>query len=240
MKSTHSPTIILNQFLLTALFLGVVSFSGATAQEGRLSFMPPTYSQGFRQALISGTAPRLAGLGQPEANDFSPVDTVKMSGWERIWWGRHGIMRIGFKLDKENPVNDLRQMARVRRKMLSLHQTLGLITVASMAVTVAGGLKADSGKGSGLHKASVPITIGLYSATAALSLTSPPKLVPSRRGWDTIRVHKLMAIFHFAGMIITPLLAPDNPDAAVKWHRTAGIATFATFSAGMLTVMLFR
>lgn len=91
---------------------------------------------------------------------FSPLDTLHMSAWERLWWGRRGIMRLAFKLDEQNPVNDLRQMAKVRRKMLSVHQMLGMVTVASMAVTVAGGFKAANGNSGGLHESSLPFTIG--------------------------------------------------------------------------------
>lgn len=171
---------------------------------------------------------------------FSPVDTLQMSAWERLWWGRHGMMRLAFKLDEQNPVNDLRQMAKARRKMLSVHQVLGMATVASMAVTIAGGFKAANGKGGGLHESSLPFTIGLYSTTAFLALASPPKLVPSRHQWDTIRVHRLLAVAHLAGMIITPMLAPEEERTQVKWHRALGVATFATFSTSMLVVILFH
>jgi hypothetical protein len=173
---------------------------------------------------------------------FSPVDTLKMSPWERIWWGRHGVMRLGFRLDEKNPVNDLRQMAKVRRKMLGLHQAMGLATIVSMGVTVTGGFRAAAGKGNGLHNTSLPITEWLYATTATLALVSPPKLVRSRGQWDTIRVHRLLAALHIAGMIVTPMLAPDDEGGktSVKWHRAVGVATFATFSTSMLVVMLFH
>ncbi|MCG3120710.1 MAG: hypothetical protein ALAOOOJD_03538 [bacterium] len=170
---------------------------------------------------------------------FSPLDTLHMSAWERLWWGRHGVMRLAFKLDEQNPVNDLRQIAKVRRKMLNIHQVLGMATVASMAVTVTGGFKAVNGRG-GLHESSLPFTIGLYSTTAFLALASPPKLVSSRQQWDSIRVHRLLAAAHLAGMIITPMLAPEEERTQVKWHRALGVATFATFSTSMLVVMIFH
>lgn len=171
---------------------------------------------------------------------FSPIDTLHMSAWEKLWWGRHGMMRLAFRLDEQNPVNDLRQMAKVRRKMLSVHQVLGMATVASMAVTIAGGYKAANGKGGGLHESSLPFTIGLYSTTAFLALASPPKLVSARNQWDTIRVHRLLAVAHLAGMIITPMLAPEEERTQVKWHRALGVATFATFSTSMLVLILFH
>lgn len=196
---------------------------------------------------LSLHAPQLAvspfaissGLWRWHEQKFSPVDTLHMSAWERLWWGRQGVMRLAFKLDEQNPVNDLRQIATVRRKMLSVHQVLGLATVASMAVTVTGGFKAVNGRG-GLHESSLPFTIGLYSTTAFLALASPPKLVPSRQQWDSIRVHRLLAAVHLAGMIITPMLAPEEERTQVKWHRALGVATFATFSTSMLVVMIFH
>jgi hypothetical protein len=42
-----------------------------------------------------------------------------------------------------------------------------------------------------------------------------------------------------AGMILTPLLAPSDGEGRVL-HRALGYATFATFSAAMITVTFFR
>ncbi len=172
----------------------------------------------------------------------SPLDTLQMSRWERVFWGRRGLTRrLGlFPTHPDEPTDDLRQIAHVRRRMLGLHQTLGLVTVASMAATVIGGQIAVSGGGSGFHKATLPVTIGLYSATAALAILSPPKLVTFEgRRIDSITIHRWLAIGHVAGMILTPLLAPSSVDDA-RLHQITGYATFATFSAAMLVVTLLR
>lgn len=175
----------------------------------------------------------------------SPLDTLHMSPLEHVFWGRHGFFRgVGlFKTDQEHPVNDLRHIAKIRRTMLSWHQRLGLITVASMATTVIGGQLAISGHGSGLHKASLPFTIGLYATTATLALASPPKLIRGSGGLDTITFHKAFAVLHLAGMILTPMLAPEAGEGT--WsrrhiHQDFGYATFAAFSAGVITVTLFQ
>lgn len=192
-------------------------------------------------------AQQQAPTGPPDpavgARVVSPVDTLHMSILEKAFWSRHGLMRVTglFRLDQDNPRNDFRQLAKVRRKMLSCHQMLGLATVASMAVTVYGGQRAINGNGSGLHTASLPVAIGLYSTTAALALASPPKLVPERRGVDTIDFHKGFAALHLAGMLITPMIAPDGADGkGARRHQVTGYSTFGAFTAGMLVVTVFN
>ncbi len=172
----------------------------------------------------------------------SPLDTLRMSRWERVFWGRHGLARVTglFPTHPDKPVDDLRQIATTRRKMLGLHQTLGLVTVASMAATVVGGQIAINTGNSGFHKATLPVTIGLYSTTAALALLSPPKLVRYEGGGiDSITIHRWLAVGHLAGMALTPLLAPDGADDA-RVHQVSGYLTFGTFSAAMLVVTLLR
>lgn len=170
----------------------------------------------------------------------SPLDTLSMSVWERAWWGRHGMMRqVGlFPTHPDEPLDDLRQIATVRRRMLTWHQTLGLATVASMGATVIGGQIAASTGNHEFHEATLPVTIGLYSTTAALALLSPPKPITLDRGGgiDSITIHRWLAVGHVAGMIATPLLAEDAGQA----HYIMGYTTMATFSAAMLAVTLLR
>ncbi len=173
---------------------------------------------------------------------LSPLDTLDMSLWERTFWGRHGLARVTglFPTHPDEPTDDLRQIAAVRRRMLGLHQTLGLATVASMAATVVGGQIAVSTGNSGFHEATLPVTIGLYSTTAALALLSPPKIVSfDGGGIDSITLHRWLAAGHVAGMILTPLLAPDGADDA-RVHQISGYATFGTLTAAMLVVTLLR
>ncbi|MCC7264497.1 MAG: hypothetical protein IT369_18450 [Candidatus Latescibacteria bacterium] len=193
----------------------------------------------------AGPAPAPSLAGVPAAHRaISPVDTMKLSLLERAFWGRHGLMRTThlFRLDEQNPRNDFRQMAHARRKMLSTHQMMGLATAISMAVTVYGGQHALNTGDSSLHKASLPFTIGLYSATAALALASPPKLIPSRGGRDTITFHKYFAALHMAGMIVTPLIAPggSDPMSVRRRHQISGYTTFGAFTSGILVVTVFK
>lgn len=211
-----------------------------------LSTASPGPSNPFRPAAARPASWFLAASSADRAVDFSPVDTLHMSILERLFWSRNGLMRVTglFKLDPETPVNDLRQIARVRRKMLSWHQGLGLATVGAMAATVISGQRAAEGRGSGFHKASIPFTAGLYTTTAVLALASPPKLVDMGGGVDSMTFHKIFAGLHLAGMIITPMLAPDDDEGGSasrrRIHETFGYATFGAFTAGMLVVTLLR
>ncbi|WP_457653396.1 hypothetical protein [Rhodocaloribacter sp.] len=179
--------------------------------------------------------------------DGSPLDTLHMSLLEKGFWGRHGLFRsLGiFKTDREKPVNDLRRIVKIRRKMLSLHQTLGLVTVASMATTVVAGQLAFNGGEGDFHTSFVSLTVGLYTATAALAFASPPKLIRGGGGLDTITFHKIFAALHIAGMILTPMFAPDDDEGGgsrsrLRTHQVLGYATFAAFSAGMIVVTFFK
>ena len=170
------------------------------------------------------------------------LDSLHMSPWERVWWGRRGAFRrVGlFPTHPDDPTADIRQVATVRRRMLAAHQLIGLAAVGSMALTVISGQTAYSTGDSGFHRATHPVTIGLYSAGATLALLSPPRLYAGgRRRVDTIQVHRWLAVGHMAGMILTPLLAPGGGEGRAL-HRALGYATFATFSAAMITVTFFR
>lgn len=170
------------------------------------------------------------------------LDSLRMSAWERVWWGRRGVFRRTglFPTHPGDPTADVRQIATVRRRMLGAHQLVGLATVGAMALTVVGGQIAYSTGDSGFHRATLPVTIGLYSTGAALAFLSPPRLVTGgSRRVDTVTVHRWLAVGHVAGMMLTPLLAPDDGDGRAL-HRALGLATFATFSAAFVTVTFFR
>ncbi len=181
-----------------------------------------------------------------EADAALTLDSLHMSPWERLLWGRRGAMRRTglFPTHPERPGADVRALARLRRRMLFAHQAIGLASVASMAVTVAGGQRAISGGSADVHRGSIPVTIGLYSAGAALAFLSPPRLAATSRRTrrlDSITLHRYLAVAHLSGMIATPLLAPSNG----RWsrrhvHQALGYATLATYSAATLVVTLRR
>jgi len=140
--------------------------------------------------------------------------------------------------DEEEPQSDdatYSRELRERAETASLHRTLGIVTWASMTVTVAMGViqyhnlygffaDRDSNpcvtgdaifgqeQCSGvpyLHLASALITTGLYSATFTLSLMMPDPDDSSEGESEfasTLRTHKLLRWVHFGGMIAQSLL----------------------------------
>ncbi len=200
-------------------------------------------SPGISQYRVQSTSYRWQNTGKVQ---FSPIDTLHMGALTRFFWGHHGFMRVTglFPLHPGHPVEDLRQIAHTREKMMYWHQRLGLLTWASMAVTVYGGQRALNGHNPNLHLISLPITMGLYTATAVMAFASPPKLIDTSEGFDSIKLHRILAAVHIAGMLITPMLAPDeenlSPHGRARAHQISGYFTFGTYTAAMLVVALLK
>ena len=180
-------------------------------------------------------------LALPDTVEGPTLDSLRMSVWERLWWGRHGLFRLTrlFPTHPDDPAADFRQIADVRRRMLSAHQLLGLATVGVMTAHVVAGQVAISTGNTKVHRTLAPITIGMYSASAALSLLAPPPLYSGPGGVDTITIHKWLAVGHLTGMILTPLLAPDQVSEQ-RLHQVLGYSTYATFAAAFAVVTFFR
>jgi hypothetical protein len=171
-----------------------------------------------------------------------------MSPGERLMWGRHGLMRtIGaFPLTEESREKEMG----LRRTMLTIHEIGGFATLAAMLTTVVYGQLTLNGNLSlgETHQAWATATIISYFTTASLSLLSPPPMV-RRKEWNTVSIHKGLAIVHFTGMILTPLLAEgvareergssspakiDRDKAHI--HQISGYITTATFAAAMMVI----
>jgi len=153
----------------------------------------------------------------PEAAPATDVAAMKdpllpevMSPGERLMWGKHGLMReIGaFPLTEESREKEMG----LRRTMLTIHEIGGFATLAAMLTTVVYGQLTLNGNLSlgETHQAWATATIISYFTTASLSLLSPPPMV-RRKEWNTVSIHKGLAIVHFTGMILTPLLADGIP-----------------------------
>ena len=170
---------------------------------------------------------------------------------EHMLWGHHGLMRsIGaFPLTEESREKELS----LRRTMLTIHQAGGFITLGAMLTTVVYGQLTLNGNTSlgDTHKLWAQATIWSYFLTASMSLLSPPPMV-RRSEWSTVSIHKGLAVIHFSGMILTPLLAEgiameergsgtnrgkiDRDKARI--HQVSGYITTAAF-AGALMVITF-
>lgn len=161
---------------------------------------------------------------------------------QRIFWGEKGLMRTfnAFELTPEKRMKELK----VRRTMLVTHQIMGMLTLGGMIAQGFVGAKLYHATGSDYqnikdtHEAlATAVEIGYFS-TASLSLFAPPKMLNERKGYSSIKLHKVLAMVHFTGMITTMVLAgqlESNPDLK-PWHRAAAFTTFGAFTASMIVI----
>jgi hypothetical protein len=161
----------------------------------------------------------------------------RLGPMESLLWSEHGFMRRAFDFPLTPDARE--KELKVRRSMLTLHQVGGYLTFASMVTTCVLGQMIINGDESleDAKGAAAGATIAMYFATAALSIFTPPPLV-RRDAWSTTSTHKLLGIFHFAGMVITPIIAPEMGDSKQQrtFHQISGYATTALFGAALLTM----
>ena len=173
----------------------------------------------------------------------------KISFGEKIFWGEHGVFRgigIASPLTPEVRKHELS----VRRAMLTMHQIGGFLALASMIGTAWTGQRTLNDPGNRAlkndHQKMILATVITYSLTASLSILSPPPLI--RRDQEgTTGLHKTLAWFHVAGMILTPILGSMVSQRGVKgslginidkahFHQYAGYITTAIFAASMIVI----
>lgn len=169
----------------------------------------------------------------------------KLSFFERGMWGEDGFLRnigIASPLTPEVRKGELS----VRRTMLTMHQIGGFVTLGLMGATVFYGQRyLDHGQKSdgNMHQLFVAATITSYSATALLSVFSPPPLI-RRDETSTTTIHKTLAWVHFAGMVVTPILGAVIKKRGGSYyqqahlHQVSAYITTAVFTAAMV-VMTF-
>ncbi len=184
-----------------------------------------------------------------DVEEPEPLLPKVLSPGEKLMWGEHGLMRWSgiFPLTEEARERELS----LRRTMLTVHQIGGIVTLGSMIATAVYGQLTLNGYSSlgETHKTLAAITIGSYFTTAAMSLLSPPPMI-RRNQWNTISIHKGLAIIHFTGMVLTPLLANNiadnersggktnlqiNHDKALV-HQISGYITTVAFASALAVV----
>ena len=194
-----------------------------------------------------------------EDNSFIPFDgdtlphpikqnllPKNISFMEKGLWGESGLLRkIGLapQLTLESRKSELG----LRRTMLSIHQIGGFTTLGLMLATCYYGQKIIDGGVNGRRDYEktkylfVNLTISSYTLTGLLSILSPPPLI-RRDEVSTTSIHKTLAWFHVAGMIITPILANAivsqrqfHMDKA-HVHQVAGYLTTAIFASAMIVI----
>ncbi len=234
---------------LRFLFIVLSSLAGISAANGNeIAAAAPAASVAATSLDASAYASAADSAAAP-AIQSDPLLPDVLSPGERIMWGEHGLMRITgiYPLTEESREKELG----LRRTMLTVHQIAGFATLASMIATATYGQLTLNGYTSlgETHKTLANVTIGAYFFTAAMSLLSPPPSI-RRKEWNTVSIHKGLAIVHFTGMILTPLLANgvamnergsgtstlqiDRDKAHI--HQISGYITTVAFAGAMVAV----
>ena len=190
----------------------------------------------------------------PEGDTLVKEETPKLlpdkiSFGEKLFWGESGVFRgigIASPLTPEVRKHELT----VRRAMLTMHQIGGFLALAAMIGTAWTGQRTlDDPRNRTLrsdHQKMILATVITYSLTASLSILSPPPLIRRDEG-GTTAIHKTLAWFHVAGMILTPILGSMVSQRGVKgslginidkahFHQYAGYITTAIFAASMIVI----
>jgi len=173
----------------------------------------------------------------------------QISFGEKLFWGESGVFRgigIASPLTPEVRKHELS----VRRAMLTIHQIGGFLALASMIGTAWTGQRTidlpRNRKLRDAHQKMILATVITYSLTASLSILSPPPLIRRDEG-GTTAIHKTLAWFHVAGMILTPIIGSMVSQRGVKgslginvdkahFHQYAGYITTAIFAASMIVI----
>jgi len=139
-----------------------------------------------------------------------------------------------------------------RRTMLTVHQTLGLATAATLAATmVVGQLNfddryrgfGDTGRYKSWHTGLVIGSSTLFAGTGLLGLLAPTPFKKEFR-WDTITFHKIFMSIATAGMLSQVALGRLTVDregklsqvALARAHQAIGFATMGAVAAGALMI----
>ncbi len=160
---------------------------------------------------------------------------------QRVLWGQKGLLRPISPLTSANREKELK----LRRGMLVAHQVLGFVTLGGMVGQGITGTQLYKGTGrvGDIHEGLAVAVNATYSATAVMSLFTPPPLINRDKKLSAIRLHKWLAVVHMGGMIGTNILAQAMDDARgdqyaklKKWHRAAAFTTFASYAAAVITI----
>lgn len=156
---------------------------------------------------------------------------------QRFLWGKNGLLRHS----TANPRDEKYRELNIRNKMITAHQYLGYATLAGLASECLVGIFLDNGKNvRGLHEGLGGFTNVAYFSTAALAFFSPPRQRGLEKGWNKTKVHRILSIVHFTGMIATNILGglAGHNHNMVKYHEIAAITTFTSYMAATVVFKL--
>ena len=117
--------------------------------------------------------------------------------------------------------------------MLTVHQTIGFITLGGMIAQGLLGTQLYNQKFElyETHKIVGNLTSISYFTGAGLSLFAPPPLSNNKnKGLSSAKAHKYLASLHFTAMTATNLLAEHNK----KIHRASAFTAFGAYAAAIL------
>ena len=119
--------------------------------------------------------------------------------------------------------------------MLTAHQVLGYVTLASMVAQGIIGGKLYNGQDDlyNTHKTMGNIVNVGYFTGAGLSLFAPPPLINKKvKGFNSIKAHKILATIHFSSMVATNYYKDKNK----KNHKAAAYTAFASYATAVLVI----
>ena len=158
----------------------------------------------------------------------------KMIFTQSLLWGKKGLFRkTGISpLNLENRQKELK----IRKTMLTTHQAIGYLTLASMiAQGIIGGklYNGDESLRSTHNTMGKVVNIGYFTG-AGLSLFSPPPLINKKKskGFDSIKAHKILATVHFSAMVATNHYKYRDK----KVHKAAAYTAFASYATAVIVL----
>ena len=182
----------------------------------------------------------LAGLTDP--TETQPLLPSKMLFTQRAFWGPKGLLRV-LNVAPLTPESRSKEL-NVRRAMLVSHQIGGFVTLAGFVAQGFLGARLYNAQGENYvntkrwHQRSATFINVSYGTTLALSLFTPPAIIGSKRGFNTIKLHKYLSVVHLAGMLATNVLAgmiQENYQLK-PYHRAAAYTTFVTYAASVIAL----
>jgi len=152
---------------------------------------------------------------------------------QSLLWGENGLFRkTGISpLNLKNREKELK----LRKTMLTAHQAIGYLTLASMVAQGIIGGKLYNGQDDlyNTHKTMGKIVNIGYFTGAGLSLFSPPPLINKKvKGLNSIKAHKMLATLHFSAMVATNYYKDKNKSN----HKAAAYTAFASYATAVLVI----
>ena len=165
---------------------------------------------------------------------------------KKPFWSENGVFRK-YNIAPDNRLDELK----LRKDMMQWHQKLALINLGLIGYQYYIGSKLDEGNLSNskyneyksIHKNLGYSTFTIYMSSAGLSIFSPPALKYDK-GLSSMKLHRYLAIIHFAGMSIQPWLGYQTSKGGEDYseyidiHRQTGEIVLGAYLVSFLLTLL--